>query len=70
MAYPGYRLTELESVLPGPVRVRITSLGPNGQWACACWACGCRAEGPCTDDLLLHVRCRDHRTVALRKVAV
>ena len=59
----GCSLAELESVLPGPVRFRMTSLEPEGQWVRAIWACGCRAEGPRTADLLLLERCRDHRAL-------
>jgi len=62
MANRGYSLAELKSVLPGPVRFRMASLEPKGQWV-ASWTCGCRAEGPRTDDLLLLERCRDHRAL-------
>ena len=69
MVNRGCSFAELKAVLPGPVRFRMTSLEPKGQWVRASWACGCQAEGPRTDDLLLLERCRDHRALLQREVA-
>ena len=63
MAAGGHALRELESILPGSVRLRIKALPQtSATWVYAVWPCGCQAEGHQLGDLLLQSRCINHCT--------